>query len=664
MKYRSEIDGLRSVAVLPVILFHAGFTAFGGGFVGVDVFFVISGYLITTIIVDELAQGKFSILKFYERRARRILPALFVVCLVSLVMAWMFLLKHDFKDFARSIVATATFSSNIYFWLESDYFDTAAELKPLLHTWSLAVEEQFYIFFPPLLMLLFPKGQRFVVFSLGVLFTLSLIGALWLLPRDTSGAFYLLPTRAWELLIGSFCALYLRGNVLALPVLAQNTLSALGLGMIGYSVFTFSKFTPTPGLTTLLPTVGTALIILFARPGTFVQKLLSLRAMVGIGLISYSAYLWHQPLFSFARHNALHEPPWQVMVALIALTLLLAWASWKFIETPLRHSTASQNRVFVLSSGGLAAFLAVGLFVNFNAALPYGNGRYNLLDKEANLLRFENNNKRLQEQSWAMLRSYAKGLECVGDCSKGNNDRKWFDEQDSRLRLLLVGNSHSKDVFNLLHLSPTAAHHLQVGRFNAQISNLTKDHRLFANTNYQMAEVVMIASRYKIVGGNDINNLQPLVEQILSDGKTVILLKNVFEFPIYLGGKWTHFDKLLHEAMSEGLTNGPEISERSDRDHYALFESGKQDQRVTAANAEIARIQTLYPQVLVLDRMDFVCSRAEQRCFTSNGQLEKYFPDYGHYTVEGAKVFSKRMEDSGWLQPILTVSEEALNLRN
>ena len=229
MKYRSEIDGLRSVAVLPVILFHAGFTAFGGGFVGVDVFFVISGYLITTIIVDELAQGKFSILKFYERRARRILPALFVVCLVSLVMAWMFLLKHDFKDFARSIVATATFSSNIYFWLESDYFDTAAELKPLLHTWSLAVEEQFYIFFPPLLMLLFPKGPRFVVFSLGVLFTLSLIGALWLLPRDTSGAFYLLPTRAWELLIGSFCALYLRGNVLALPVLARTRSARWGL---------------------------------------------------------------------------------------------------------------------------------------------------------------------------------------------------------------------------------------------------------------------------------------------------------------------------------------------------------------------------------------------------------------------------------------------------
>jgi peptidoglycan/LPS O-acetylase OafA/YrhL len=209
MNYRREIDGLRALAVLPVILFHAGFETFSGGFVGVDVFFVISGYLITTIILTELEQGKFSLINFYGRRALRILPALFLVMLVCIQFAWFWLLPSDMKGFSQSLVTVSVFASNILFWRKSGYFDTASELKPLLHTWSLAVEEQYYILFPLFLMLFWGRGKRWMLVTLGLVSIASLAVAQWAAYAKPAVAFYLLPTRAWELLIGALAAFYL-----------------------------------------------------------------------------------------------------------------------------------------------------------------------------------------------------------------------------------------------------------------------------------------------------------------------------------------------------------------------------------------------------------------------------------------------------------------------
>ena len=209
MKYRADIDGLRAIAVVPVILFHAGLDLFSGGFVGVDIFFVISGYLITTIIVREMSEDRFSLLRFYERRARRILPALFLVVLVCFPFAWYNLLPKTLIDFAECVLAVSVFSSNFLFWSESGYFDTATELKPLLHTWSLAVEEQYYVIFPLLVMGMWRFGQRVLIILLGIIAIASLLAAQYLSSTAPSANFYLLTTRAWELLIGAFCALYL-----------------------------------------------------------------------------------------------------------------------------------------------------------------------------------------------------------------------------------------------------------------------------------------------------------------------------------------------------------------------------------------------------------------------------------------------------------------------
>lgn len=377
MKYRREIDGLRSVAVLPVILFHAGFSFFSGGFVGVDVFFVISGYLITSIIIEDIRADRFSIVSFYERRARRILPALFVVVALCLPVAWAWMLPVPFRDFTQSVAAIGLFASNVLFWLEADYFATDAEEKPLLHTWSLAVEEQYYIFFPILLFFAYRRRKTAVLWLMLGLAALSLglseIGA----RHWPVGNFYLIPTRAWELFAGSICALLIRDFGLERR---SDVLSLAGLGLILASILLFDATTPFPSLYALAPVGGAMLIILFGGAGTLTARLLSAPPLVGIGLISYSAYLWHQPLFAFARVRSLDHPDAWLMSLLALASLVLAYPTWRFVEQPFRGRRAAllptRGGIFAASAAGVAACVAVG------AAGQLGQGFPNRLSPE------------------------------------------------------------------------------------------------------------------------------------------------------------------------------------------------------------------------------------------------------------------------------------------
>lgn len=345
--------------MLPVIAFHAGLSTLSGGFTGVDIFFVLSGYLITGILLRELSEDRFSILRFYERRARRILPALFAVILACLPFAWLWMTPDELAAFARSLMSVLAFVSNHFFWSEEGYFAAASELKPLLHTWSLAVEEQFYLFFPPLLWLIWRFGRN-VSFGAVILLSLgSLVLAQFGSERRPDMAFYLLPFRAWELGIGAACAFWLNGTTRQnVPVLGW-----LGLALIVASFFVIGVDTPWPSLWTLLPVVGTALLILFARPEHGAGALLAMRAPVAIGLISYSAYLWHQPLFAFARLRSIGEPsPW-LMAALAVLALGLAAVTWRYVEQPFRAGPLPwlprKRQVFAAAAAVSAAFAAV-----------------------------------------------------------------------------------------------------------------------------------------------------------------------------------------------------------------------------------------------------------------------------------------------------------------
>ena len=374
MEYRREIDGLRALAVLPVILFHAGFQTFSGGFVGVDVFFVISGYLITSIILAELEQGKFSIINFYERRARRILPAMFLVMAICIPFAWILLSREDLWSFSRSLVAVALFVSNIFFWRDGGYFETVAELKPLLHTWSLAVEEQYYVIFPIFLMFSWKFGRRWIVGLLLLIAVISLFAAQWGISNKPVATFFLLPTRAWELAIGAMTAFYSVSNCkVSISKTTEQGLSVIGFSLITFSIFAFDKNTPFPGIYALAPTVGAALVILFAYRESLVGSILGSKAFVGIGLISYSAYLWHQPLISFSR-IAYGNQGIATMSSACLMALILAFFSWKFVEQPFRdRKRFSRTTVFTFSAVGSVAMIAVGLV---SASLFGSNSTY------------------------------------------------------------------------------------------------------------------------------------------------------------------------------------------------------------------------------------------------------------------------------------------------
>ena len=351
---RPEIDGLRAIAVLVIILYHAKIVLFGrdwfeGGYIGVDIFFVISGYLISRIILEELFKtGSFSFLKFYERRARRILPMLFTVMLVTFPFAWKYLLPANFLEYSKSILSAVLFSSNFFFYfVTTEYGAASALLKPFLHTWSLGVEEQFYIVFPIILVLFykFLKKHVFILFS--AMFLLSLLFSNAMSMQNISLNFYLPMSRFWELLVGSILAYFelKRGRVQ--NRIANIIFPIVGFYLIVYSILFFEAKTPHPGLITLIPIIGSAFIIAFSSKEDFVGRVLGSKPFIGIGLISYSVYLWHFPIFAFSRIGS-SAPSNYDKVYWIALTFVLSIISYFVIEQPFRNRKLISSRVLII----------------------------------------------------------------------------------------------------------------------------------------------------------------------------------------------------------------------------------------------------------------------------------------------------------------------------
>lgn len=378
IKYRKDIDGLRAIAILPVLLFHVGYSWFSGGYVGVDIFFVISGYLITKILISDINNGTYSLLTFYERRIRRIVPALTCVIMFVLIASPFFLAPDNYAFLPKEIIGTLLFASNIISFLKSGYFSTDAEQRPLLHTWSLGIEEQFYIISPIVLFLSFkyfrPKVGLILVLFTAVSFVLSVIFT----KSHPTASFYLLHTRYWELSFGALAA----AGVLkkAKDKFWNEILSVLGMLLILFSVFTFTSKTVFPGYAALLPVLGATLIILNAE-NTLVGKMLSLKPLVFIGVISYSLYLWHWPLVVFSHDKYIINLNLSREM-LVALSVLIAWFSTRFIEAPFRNKQ-SYDRTKILKHSGVAYSL---LFLTSLAIWPLKGWSDRLSDEKAYIL--------------------------------------------------------------------------------------------------------------------------------------------------------------------------------------------------------------------------------------------------------------------------------------
>lgn len=434
LSYRADIDGLRAIAVLFVILFHIDSTVFTGGFIGVDVFFVISGYLITQIIEKELAQNKFSILAFYERRFRRILPALFIVVIATSLVALVLLNAKNLMNYGRSVAATALFSSNILFLLQSGYFDTASEYKPLLHTWSLAVEEQFYIVFPLLMMLIHKFSMdRYTVWIIS-LAGLSFVLSLFLVQFYPSMAFYLIPSRAWELLLGCILALHVIPPIKIGFI--RELVSASGFVLIISSGLLFSKETEFPGLNAVFPVLGTGMIIYsgaMAKP--IINRVLSIKPLVFIGLISYSFYLWHWPVIVFGRHYYVTELTDHHRLILFCTMFILAILSWKFIEQLFRNKLffPGQRRLLFTATTASIALLVMGLvLVN----------QYGLRDRFISL---QVKTESAHETEWQKWELCDKKINADELCDIGDEARE--------TSFVLWGDSHARSIVPGINLS-------------------------------------------------------------------------------------------------------------------------------------------------------------------------------------------------------------------
>jgi len=364
LSYRPEIDGFRALAVTIVVLFHAKVPGFENGFVGVDIFFVISGFLITSIIAREQAGEGFSYGRFVMRRVRRILPALVIVMLVCLPFAWWLMLPDPLENFGQSLVATTLSANNILLWLTTGYWDLTSDFKPLLHTWSLGVEEQFYIFYPVLLVLALRLRFRACLALMAAMALLSFVLMVRALHSDPAAGFYLLHYRAWQLLIGGIAGLlFLRGRWAGRPALAAAGLALILLALIPLAL-------PMP-VVLGLATLGTALYLLFARAEGPVTWVFTRRPVIFVGLVSYSFYLWHQPVFAFLRVAFFETPGLMAFGLAIALAFGLSVLSWRYVEMPFRSARRiGPAGLWACLGGGMVVAVIVGMIFHLTHGVP------------------------------------------------------------------------------------------------------------------------------------------------------------------------------------------------------------------------------------------------------------------------------------------------------
>lgn len=445
LAYRAEIDGLRAIAVLSVVVFHSFPNLLPGGFIGVDIFFVISGFLISTIIFENINHGHFDFFEFYRRRIRRIFPALIVVLISCLTLGWLVLLTDEYLQLAKHTMAGVGFISNFLLWRESGYFDNASETKPLLHLWSLGIEEQFYIFWPFFVWLAWRIKLNFFVLTV-VLVILSFGLNVYSVEEEPISIFYSPLSRVWELLLGALIAyvsLQQSGPLASLRQVAikfSDFICFTGVLLLGLGLILINKAVPFPGAMALLPTVGTACIILSGSTPWLNRRLFNNRVLVWFGLISFPLYLWHWPLLSFARIIESATPSRYIRIAAVLISIALAWLTYRLIETPVRT-----KRVVFLNASILSLILlcvgAAGYAIVLNGGLP--NRSHATLDAYEGDLGPANFHKYINDHYFLCTeKNIAAGSllwEGMVQCaqSKGTN----------LVDIALVGDSHAEHLF-------------------------------------------------------------------------------------------------------------------------------------------------------------------------------------------------------------------------
>ena len=613
LTYRPEIDGLRAIAVVSVILYHAqinilGHQLFRGGFIGVDIFFVISGYLITSIILNELiTKGSFSFKYFYERRIRRILPVLLFIILVSLPFAWKYFYPTELTNFSKSILYSLGFSSNFYFHFSGiEYFEGGLR-NAFLHTWSLSVEEQYYILFPLILLVTFKYFRKYLIHILIFLFVISLLLAEWSSRNYPSISFYYLHTRLWELIAGSILA-YLNVKKSHTNKL-QNLnliLPFLGLILVGHSILFFDDEMSHPSLYTLSPIVGVCLIIWFSHKDELITKLLSTKLFVGVGLISYSLYLWHYPIFVFVKKLQITQGNVVAKLSLGLIIIFISIFTYVFIEKPSRNK--KKNFKIIILILFLKFLLIIGFCIYSINIKPHP-----ILSKTKNdnikfKLNYNFNDFNDRKNIFIVGNSYADNLLNVLSSNNKLNKKYYFYTAlgDEKITAYDVG-----CFFNFL--------------LDRQKINCKKRSFPFLSKAYTNADYIIFA---EMLDYNYLNNKFPKIIEILQkdNKKILVFLDDLFGADI--------LDKYIYR--NQKLPNLKDLNHLE----KSFFKKKTKYKSRLLVNEEILKKY----DIKYINRSEIYCDHVNEKCpLLVDGQ--KLYVDYGHITNFGAMHFSNKSEN-------------------
>ena len=631
-KYRNDIQGLRGIAVLSVALFHLDFSTISRGYLGVDVFFVISGYLMALII----SQDDFNLRTFYLKRIMRLLPAFYTVIALTFVFSYLIMDKIQFYDFAQSLVAVSLYSSNFLFWLEANYFSEVAALKPLLHTWSLAIEEQFYFFFP--LLFLFILERRKLIFLLCFLALCSMFLYLYLATEFPELVFYITIFRSWELLVGAGIALFKFTLTPRFTYYLKPIVTSLLIVILFTSI--------TTGISDdilLCVTVFLTSLLLMCNGDDFLSNyILKNKILIGLGFISYSVYLVHQPVISLYKLTQIHDLIILEKILLFIVIVLISCFLFIGVEQKLKYSEdINSRRVVSLSLGSSIFFVSLGfLSLIFIERLP----AVGVLNK-LNYFEYADENRALRIESWQPLKTLSGSENYTLENNEFDNS-KWFD--DGKKQILIIGNSHSKDMFNVFTSSKKYSEDYHFTRYGIQIKDLNSNHEFYTTPNFALADVIVIASK---LDEGDVGNVSDVLKKMKLLGKQVVVLGNVFAFKEFRLGKWTLADAIAAD-WDQSVRGLVDSIQREYYNDYSMRRGSFDDDQL--------RLRKIVEDegAIFLDRMEYICDQLVGKCYGVDASGEKAFYDYGHHTLSGAAYFAERIHEIGWFESVIELGKK------
>ena len=625
MEYRKDINGIRAIAIIGIVLFHLNINFFQGAIICIDIFFVLSGYLITTVILKK--ENKFNIYLFWVNRARRLFPLLLFVIFATIPFAIYMLVPLHLKNYSQSLFTTPVFLSNVLFWLESGYWDLPSQMKPLLHTWSIAIEGQFYFVFPLIFLIRDNKKILIIIF---LLWLLSLLMALFheseliVIQTDKflSLADHFMPFgRWWELMTGSFVAFVLNKKKY-FKLQFHNFFSILGLGLVLFSIFFFNNKHILPGPLSIIPVAGTALLILYSVERNLVYKFLNLRLLNHLGEISYSIYLWHFPILVFTKYAVDQNLTSINKISIILLTYLISLISYKYIEIPFYKKKILSNKIFIIFT-----LISITVLCTFGMYLNYNYKNFSQLGTKTEKIK----------NKFSQYKFGETPLDSIYDIEKN------FSDHINKKKILIIGDSHARDLTRALisFKENNKLFEFSFMRINDFLNYGKKTPKSKKdNQRINSAEYVFL-SRQFTSEKNQIKSIKTINKLVKNLNKTFVIVGSAPEF-------YTSEGDLLLTFLIENEKN---IDYLINKNYQFINKYFYLNLKTHLFNINV-KLKNLAKDLNVnyLDRFDFTCDLKDNYCWAFDDRGKKNFFDYSHFTTEGMIFFGKKIHEINWLE--------------